>query len=218
SRMVGAVHSATDALNSLQGAAGIAGQVLAFIADGVSGVIQAFQALPGPIQAIIGGVTAAIAAWGMFRQAIAGVTAAMRLMGLGAFAAAFSPLGLAITGVALAGGYLVKSFMDQKRAAEEYRTSIDNLENALERLRRQGDESLANLGDTLKNQVNDLDSQMDGLITKLEEDFFGKIFKLRTGEDFDFHDLNANSTQALQEMIEIRNNYEDEFNKLVESF
>src|SRR5699024_5904548 len=40
----------------------------------------------------------------------------------------------------------------------------------------------------------------------------------RTGEDFDFHDLNANSTQALQEMIEIRNNYEDEFNKLVESF
>jgi len=142
-RLVSGIDLAIDALGRLQGAAQAAGGFAATILDGVEGLVAGFQMLPAPIQNTILGVAGAIAAFGMFRQAIAATTAAMRLMGLGAFTAMFSPLGLAITGVVLAGGLFIKMLQDAQKNAEAVATSIGMLTEEIERLKLAGSPEVA---------------------------------------------------------------------------
>ena len=168
SRIVGGIDAAREALLSLEPAAATAGQALVTIIDAVTGLVQGFQMLPEPVQNIAIGVAAAITAFGMFRQAIAAVTGAMRLMGLGAFTALFSPLGLAITGVALAGGLLIKSFMDQKQAAANFETSLKSLRQTLVDLR------LDNLDAAADRLENFLELTQD-INTTLEENRKNRI-------------------------------------------
>lgn len=187
-RLVGGIDASIAALGRLRPAAESAGSAIVLLIDAAAGIAGAFQMLPGPLQNITLGIIGAIAAWGMFRQAIAATTAAMRLMGLASFTALFTPLGAAIAGVVAVGGLLVNSFLEQKEAAETYKQSVVDLETALEMLRRKGDTALADLGDGLKNTVNQLDTQMAGLIEAMRPDmeaFDLRRFREEFGREFD---------------------------------
>ncbi len=211
SRLVGGIDLAIAALGRIRPAAAAAGSAFALVLDGAEGLMTAFQALPGAAQTIVVGLLGAVAAFGMLRQAIAAMSSAMRLMGLGSFTALFTPLGAAIAGVALVGGLLVNSFMDQKAAAEAYKQSVIDLEQALEMLRRKGDTELADLGTNLMNQVNDLQNIMDGFLRDLDDDaFYAEKFAEQMGHAFD-----PNNMFDVQMMAKIRQQYSDEFNSLV---
>ena len=175
-QMVTGIDLAIVGLGHLQEVAKSIGQVASTVVQGMSGLIEGFQMLPENVQSWTLKIVGAVAAFGMFRQAISLTTAAMRLMGLSSFTALFSPLGLAITAVAVAGGYAVKSFMDQKRAAENLKTALDSLNDTYNSLLLSGLDEAANRVKLFHDMMEDMPRLMEGqrmaLLTNIFPDWY----------------------------------------------
>ena len=148
----------------------------------INELTSAIGALPGPLQTAAAGLTglaggASLLAGGfmLLLPRIVETRAAIQTLGgmrgiFGMLARSISPVGLAITAVVAAGGFLVHSFLEQRAAAESYKDSIVDLETALEMLRRAGDTALADLGEGLMNTVDQLDARMDDFLDAMRPD------------------------------------------------
>lgn len=171
----GAMQRMMESVTTLGGS--LAGPLLGPLqaaADGIATFAAALNAAPAPVQnlatglVVVGtailGVSAALllgsaavlkysAAWTVATGALArGALAARGAM----VALASNPLTAILGAIALVGGLVVKSFMDQKAAADDYRQSVSSLEMTLEQLRRQGDRALADLGEGTSKLVDEL--------------------------------------------------------------
>src|SRR5690606_25592045 len=110
------------------------GDALAVAAGGVSAAVDIFLALPQPVQTAISAMTGlsgiALTAGGAMllivprvaetAQAFISLGRAIRAAGIASNIARFTLFGAALTGVAIAGGILLNSWMDQRQAAAEY--------------------------------------------------------------------------------------------------
>lgn len=181
--------TARDLALSLVPAAENLGRVAAIGAQGVGLLADAYLALPGPVQEVIGTLGGfagvALAANGalllMLPRIVSAVSAfkALRVVsaassGLSLLLGALNPLTLGIGALVLAGGYLVKSWMDQRHAAQEYRMALSEVGDEIELLRRRGDEQLANSAEQLAGTL-DAAKQIVAGFKSLPDDYFPEL-------------------------------------------
>lgn len=171
------IGRAREVMLSLVPVAEGVGAGLAAAASVASGAVDVFLALPDSVQTAVAGLTGLagvtltvggafllalprIAATREAIQALGGVSGIARA-GISGLGAVFSPLGLAMAGVAAFGVSLIDLWLDQRSAAEELNASLLTLDDTLEMIRRRGDEQLAATGQTVKNQIIEIEDLLD---------------------------------------------------------
>ncbi|MGB3305498.1 MAG: hypothetical protein WBA63_04875 [Thermomicrobiales bacterium] len=131
-------------------------------------------------------IAAPLAGAGISRMATAlkgsASAAAIGRTALAGLSAVVSPLGLALTGIVAVGGFVAKSWMDQKQKAQEYKVSLAELGDVIELVRRKGDQGLATLGQSYEQTITSLSDRMNDL-NKKARDAAGDF------EDFEYRRL-----------------------------
>lgn len=171
---------AREAIVAMQPAAAAFGDAAAIAARGVGLIADAILALPQGLQTtafvLTGTAGAAMTLGGSLllllprivetRNALRTLSDAGILTSFGRVAGRAGLVGVALTALTYVGGKLIKNYLDQKQAAEDYAASLSDLEMTLEMVRRQGDTRLAEMGQSAKDLIDTMvtmDRTIEGL-------------------------------------------------------
>src|SRR5690606_33517267 len=157
---------AREVIISLQPAMASLGQVAATVGSGVGLVVDAFLALPQPVQTAIAAMTGltgvAMTAGGAFLlmvPKILEVRAALQTLRnsatvMRALTLAVNPLTLGIGALVIGGGLLVNAFRDADDSADNLNTTLQGLEATLESMRLSGDAATSAILETTIAEIN----------------------------------------------------------------
>lgn len=132
--------------------------IIGQVADSMRAMALMFSALPDPIQQSVallgafgGASTLAVGSLLLLVPKIAETVSAFKALkassfgaSLASMAAAAGPLAIALGGIAVIGGILVASWLEQKQAVAEYNTSLQELNDTIFQLEQAGSTALAN--------------------------------------------------------------------------
>lgn len=191
-RLKSALFDARGWINGFRDDAANIGSGIAKGVDAIESMVTAYQSIPGPIKDAIGWITKLIVAYGALRIAGAALSLATNAAGLGGligglktlvggFGAvatgstslssalggvllSINPLAIAMAGIIALGVSWVVSYGKQKRAVDDYKKSVSDLQVTLETLRRQGMRALADSGEGLAGIIDNLDERSESLM------------------------------------------------------